>query len=73
MRMLQAMSALKWPHFEAMYAFIPANHVKLTDGYDFSWKIPAAITWKEPVPQGRLNDHWAVDRVDFEHIWSTVP
>lgn len=72
LRLLQALAALKWPDFHAMYAILPNNHIKFSDGYGFNWKIPAAITWQEPIPAGRLNDHWivAIDRLDFDHCWS---
>jgi len=69
---MMGMAALKWPEFEMMYAFVPKQHVKLADGYGFTWKVPRAITWSDPVPLGRLNDHWlvATSRVDFEHAWA---
>ena len=71
-RVLMAMSVLKWPSFDAIYAFVPKHHVKLADGYGFSWKVPRAITWTDPPPLGRRDDHWlvATSRVDFEHAWS---
>ena len=70
-RMLQALAAMKWD-FDWMYAFVPNDHVKLTDVYGFTWKMPRAITWREPVPQGRRNDHWmvAISRRHFDHVWS---
>lgn len=72
-RTLQALAAMKW-EFDWMYAFVPDDHVKLTDAYGFTWKMPRAITWREPMPQGRRNDHWmvAISRRHFEHIWSCV-
>jgi len=71
-RVLMGMAALKWPDFNMIYAFVPKEHVKLTDGYGFTWKVPRAITWTDPVPKGRLNDHWLVgtSRSDFLHAWS---
>ncbi len=71
-RVMMGMAALKWPDFDAMYAFVPKEHVKLADGYGFTWKVPRAITWADPVPKGRLNDHWlvAARRREFEHAWS---
>lgn len=71
-RVLMGMAALKWPDFDVIYAFVPREHVKLADGYGFNWKIPRAITWADPVPKGRLNDHWlvAISRDDFAHFWS---
>lgn len=71
-RVMMGMAALKWPDFDAFYAFVPKEHIKLADGYGFSWKVPRAITWADPVPKGRRNDHWLVAsrRVDFEHGWA---
>ena len=70
-RMLQALAAMKWD-FDWMYAFVPDDHVKLTDAYGFTWKMPRAITWRDPEPQGRRNDHWmvAISRRHFDHVWS---
>ena len=71
LRLLQALAAINWPEFNAMYAIVPANHVKLADGYGLTWP-PRAITWNDPVPPGRLKDHWlvAIDRAGFDHIWA---
>ncbi|MEX0285128.1 MAG: hypothetical protein AB3N23_11005 [Paracoccaceae bacterium] len=71
-RIMMGMAVLRWPNFNALYAFVPKQHLKLADGYGFSWKVPRAITWADPVPEGRLNDHWLVAtfREDFAHAWS---
>lgn len=71
-RVMMGLSALKWPEFDVMYAFVPKEHLKLADGYGFTWRVPRAITWAEPVPKGRLNDHWlvATSRDDFVHAWA---
>lgn len=71
MRMSQALAAMKWPDFDWIYAFIPQDHMDMTDDYGFTWKMPRAITWRDPVPEGRSNDHWlvAVPRPHFTHLW----
>lgn len=70
-RMLQALSAMKWPDFDWMYAFVPRSHAKLSALYGFTWQMPHAIKWREPVPQGRRNDHCllAIPKTHFNHIW----
>ena len=73
MRLLHGLAADMWSEFDWIYAFVPKEHVKLCDGYGFSWKLPRAITWVEPVPAGRLNSHWlvATKRSHFKHMWAT--
>lgn len=70
-RMIVALAAMKWPDFDWMYAFIPKEHVKIAGLYGFTWYMPEAITWAEPVPQGRRNDHWmiALPKAHFAHVW----
>ncbi|MDJ0629825.1 MAG: hypothetical protein QNJ44_16320 [Rhodobacter sp.] len=71
-RILMGLAAIKWWPFDWMYAFVPDRHIKLTDHYGFRWKCEHAITWSEPVPEGRLNDHWlvALNRRQFTHSWT---
>lgn len=70
-RLLQALSALKWPNFDWMYAFVPRSHAKLASLYGFTWQIPNAITWKDPAPRGRKDDHCmlAISKPHFDHVW----
>lgn len=56
-RVVQGMAALKWPDFDWMYAFIPQEHLKFDYLYGCTLTIPDALTWAEPVPEGRLNSH----------------
>lgn len=70
-RLLQALSAIKWPNFDWMYAFVPRNHAKLSSLYGFTRQLPNAITWNQPAPLGRRDDHWmlAISKPDFDHVW----
>lgn len=71
-RLLQAISAIKWPEFDWMYALIPHEHRRIIPHYGYNLQIPQAITWREPVPAGRKNSHIlaALKRSHFDHIWS---
>ncbi len=57
-KLVKGMAVLKWPDFDQMYAFIPDHHFQLARLYGFDWQYPNAITWRDPVPDGRLNSHW---------------
>lgn len=50
-RMLQSISAIKWPDFDWMYVFIPFDHFKLTRRYGFTWQMPYAIRGHQPAPR----------------------
>ncbi|MGD1880809.1 MAG: hypothetical protein ACFB11_00620 [Paracoccaceae bacterium] len=65
----KGLSALRWPGFDWMYAFIPDEHFKLARCYGFSLHIPEAIRWKDPAPVGRKNSHWlmACRRDHYRH------
>jgi len=69
MKSVQYLAALRWSNFDWMYAFMATQHKRLITDYGFTWQIPNAITWKEPIPDGRRNDHWfvALPRSHFMH------
>jgi hypothetical protein len=65
----KALAAQEWSDFQWMYAFIPKEHVRFIYAYGFSYQLANAITWHEPVPDGRLNSHFIIllDRYSFAH------
>ena len=68
--MAQALAALEW-EFDWIYAFVPLAHRRLVADYGFNFYIKNAITWHDPPPPGRLNDHVlvAIDIESFSHLW----
>lgn len=71
-RLLQALAAIRWiDEFDAMFAFLTKDHLKLSRLYGFATAYEAPIAWREP-PAGRLNSHAVIvnRRSQFEHIWS---
>ena len=69
-RLHLSLAAMKWD-FDWFYAYLPDAHISLTSVYSFTWVMPEAITWRDPVPAGRQNDHWMIGfpRKHFEHVW----
>lgn len=72
-RLSMVLSAMTWPDFDWMYAFIPKEHARLADYYGFTYRLPRAVTWVDPAPKGRLDTHMliALSAVDFEHLLTT--
>ncbi len=66
-KLIQGLVALKWSDFDWMYAIVPEDHLKFDHVYGFFVTIPDAITWKTPLPEGRLNSH-AILAVEGRHI-----
>ena len=68
--MAQALAALEW-EFDWIYAFVPLAHRRLVVDYGFNFYVKDAITWHDPVPEGRRNDHVlvALDFESFSHLW----
>jgi len=73
-KVLQGLSALKWANFDWMYAIVPEAHLKFDHLYGFFTTIPDALTWVEPVPEGRLNSHafLAVEGRHIEHLFKVA-
>lgn len=73
-KVLQGLAALKWPHFDWMYAIIPEEHMKFDHLYGFFLTIPDALKWAEPVPTGRLNSHafLAIEGKHIEHLFKVA-
>ncbi len=73
-KVLQGLAALKWASFDWMYAIVPEAHLKFDHLYGFSLTIPDALTWAEPVPEGRLNSHafLAVEGRHIEHLFKVA-
>ena len=56
-RVLIGTAFLKWKSAQVFYAFLPLQHRRIAFDYGFSQIIREAITWKQPAPKGRRNDH----------------
>lgn len=65
---VKLLAASRWD-FDWMYTIIANKHRKLADYYGFHWKLPNALTWNAPVPEGLANDHiiLATNPTHFEH------
>ncbi|WP_299734702.1 hypothetical protein [uncultured Roseobacter sp.] len=68
-RLAKGLSAMRWPEFDWMCAIIPDNHFALAKDYGFTWVIPNAFTWRDPVPHRMGDTHWlmANKRSHYEH------
>lgn len=60
--------------FDWMYTIVDYAHRRLAVDYGFDWRIRKALSWHEPIPDGRSNDHMilASSVMDFEHLLRTV-
>ncbi len=65
------LAGLQFSRFDWMFAYIPFKHRRLIFDYGFSVSYRSPITWKEPVPPRRLNDHIIIaqSRAHFEDNW----
>jgi len=72
-RLSMILAAMTWPDFDWMYAFVAKEHTRLAEIYGFTYRLPRAITWNEPVPAGRLDTHVlaAISASDFAHLLAT--
>lgn len=72
-RLSVVLAAMTWQDFDWVYAFIPKEQARLADAYGFTYRLPKAITWKPPEPQGRLNSHImiAINSADYLHLLSS--
>ena len=72
-RLSVVLAAMSWQNFDWVYAFIPKEHARLADAYGFTYRLPKAITWKQPEPKGRLDSHIliAMSNADFSHLLSS--
>ncbi|MDQ7071871.1 MAG: hypothetical protein Q9M48_14265 [Rhodobacterales bacterium] len=72
-RLSVILAAMSWPDFDWLYAFIPKEQIRFADAYGFTYRLPKAITWKDPEPLGRRNSHVliALSKSDFWHLLSS--
>ena len=54
--MIQLLCVDEWD-FDWMYAYIPREKAKIGSIAQFYFKVDNAITWHNPVPEGRKNSH----------------
>lgn len=57
MRVHQGLCAVKWNRIDWVYAIVPEEHQRFSWLYGFMLSVPGAITWRDPVPEGRLDSH----------------
>lgn len=72
-RLLQALAAMRWNgEFDAMFAFLRREHMKLARSYGFCTTYEGPLSWRE-LPSGRSNSHGVIvnRRSQFEHVWGT--
>ncbi|WP_049642293.1 hypothetical protein [Candidatus Rhodobacter oscarellae] len=69
-QLAQALAVLEWD-FDWIYAFVDYQHRRLVPDYGFNYYVTDAITWHDPIPEGRRNDHVlvAIDFESFSHFW----
>ena len=70
---LFGISFIKWPDFNCIYAYLPDHHRRIAVDYGFTTTIRNAVSWKDPVPEGRLSSHVIslVPRDHLIHWWTT--
>ncbi|WP_137702608.1 hypothetical protein [Marimonas lutisalis] len=72
-RLSMILAGMEWPDFDWMFAYIAREHLRLSDLYGFTYRLPRVIIWRKPYPEGRDDSHMlvAIPACDFRHLLAT--